>query len=348
VPEEDATIFKHATWGLLLEDSPRGGGFANVLDGFFSAVSVRDYGNLPWHSSTGDFSYSTEPVTHATSCGRIRTATVVKEEKGRTQGLPLNASAALVIDQDQWQSLYAKQPTAVRPIASITKLMTAMVVLDAGLPSNELILIQRPDIDTLKRSSSRLSVGIRLTREELLRLALMASENRAASALAGAYPGGKHAFVTAMNRKAQQLGMRDSRFVDPTGLNPGNVSSALDLAIMVNAAYQYPAIREATTMREHIISLSGRRRLRTLTFHNSNRLLDSEEWEIGLSKTGYIREAGRCLVMQSVIGSKPVIIVLLDSMKKATRIADANYIRHWLSQGVGLNNPRTSGPNSIE
>jgi serine-type D-Ala-D-Ala endopeptidase (penicillin-binding protein 7) len=264
-------------------------------------------------------------------------------------GLSLSATTALVIDQRQWQSLYAKAPTTIRPIASITKLMTAMIVLDAKLPLHEPIQIQRLDVDRLKGSSSRLRVGMRLTRAELLRLTLMASENRAAAALARTYPGGQRAFVAAMNRRARELSMHDSHFVDPTGLSPANVATAFDLATMVNAAYQYPLIREATTAREQRLALSRGRRMRMLTFHNSNRLVSSEDWDIGLSKTGYIREAGRCLVMQSIIGSKPVIIVLLDSMKKATRVADANYIRNWLSGAAfGRGAPRASSAWSVE
>jgi D-alanyl-D-alanine endopeptidase (penicillin-binding protein 7) len=250
----------------------------------------------------------------------------------RMQELRVNAAAAVVIDQREWQPLYMKEAAAVRPIASITKLMTAMVVLDSGSPLEELIRVERPDVDRLKGSSSRLRVGIRLNRKQLLQLALMSSENRAAAALARAYPGGTPAFVAAMNRKARALGMNRTRFVDPTGLNPGNVSTAFDLATMANAAFAYPAIRAATTAREQQIALSRGRRVRMLTFHNSNILISSDDWHIGLSKTGYIREAGRCLVMQSVIGSKPVIIVLLDSVRKVTRAADANYIRVWLSE----------------
>jgi D-alanyl-D-alanine endopeptidase (penicillin-binding protein 7) len=248
--------------------------------------------------------------------------------------LPLKSSTALVIDQDRWQLLYAKNPKTQRPIASITKLMTAMVVLDAELEMDERIRIQPSDIDRLKSSGSRLKVGTPLPRAELIKLALMASENRAAAALSRAYPGGQSAFVRAMNRKASELGMHDSHFVDPTGLNPGNVSTGFDLALLVKAAYQYPEIRQATTTREDRVATARGRRMRSLTFHNSNRLVASGEWDIGLSKTGYIREAGRCLVMQSTIDSKPVIIILLDSMQKATRIADANFIRRWLSAGV--------------
>jgi serine-type D-Ala-D-Ala endopeptidase (penicillin-binding protein 7) len=303
-----------------------------LLDEYLRPLSASQYTGLDWISITQTPYVSSGPTTQADKCPGIISPDSLTKDTRHSPRLPLSASAAVVIDQQQWKSLYAKEPTTVRPIASITKLMTAMVVLDARLPVDDVIQIQRQDIDTFKRSSSRLNIGIRLTRAELLRLALMASENRAASALARTYPGGEKSFVAAMNRKAHELGMRDSRFVDPTGLNPGNVSSAFDVAVMVNTAYQYPAIREATTTRERRVSLLRGHRMRLLTFHNSNRLVAREEWDIGLSKTGYIREAGRCLVMQSVIGSKPVIIVLLDSMKKAARIADANYIRHWLSE----------------
>jgi D-alanyl-D-alanine endopeptidase (penicillin-binding protein 7) len=215
------------------------------------------------------------------------------------------------------------------PIASITKLMTAMVVLDSGLPLDELVAIEPADVDTLKGTRSRLNIGMILSRRELLKLALMASENRAAAALARSYPGGMQAFIPAMNQKAQELGMRDTRFLDATGLNPGNVSTAQDLAMMVNAGYQYALIREFTTSDSHRIALTDRRH-RVVAFRNSNGLVRSGHWEIGLSKTGYISEAGRCLVMQATIAAKPVIIVLLDSWGKLSRIADANRIKHWV------------------
>jgi serine-type D-Ala-D-Ala endopeptidase (penicillin-binding protein 7) len=290
---------------------------------YVAQSSVTEHGSLPTSEATGATKGCAEAVAQAQP----------DRETDDMLRLPLSASAVLVIDQGQWQSLYEKAPRVVRPIASITKLMTAMVALDANAPLGEHIRVERADVDMLKRSSSRLRVGTRLTRDELLRLALMASENRAASALSRAYPGGHKAFVAAMNRKAAQLGMRDSRFVDSTGLNPENVSTAFDLATMVNAAYQYPVIRLYTTAREHRVMVF---RGRALTFHNSNRLLSSQDWDIGLSKTGYIREAGRCLVMQSMIDSKPVIIVLLDALKKTSRIADANRIRGWLSENAPL------------
>jgi D-alanyl-D-alanine endopeptidase (penicillin-binding protein 7) len=244
--------------------------------------------------------------------------------------LDLRSAAALVIDQEAGRLLYAKNTDAVMPIASITKLMTAIVVLESGAPLDDPITVTMQDVDRLKGTSSRLRVGTTLPRKEMLRLALMASENRAASALARAHPGGTLAFVDAMNRRAKQLGMRDTRFVDPTGLNPNNVSTALDLATLVNAGYQHSLIRDYTTTESVRLAFHGKRRARALNFQNSNALVRSGQWEIGLSKTGYINEAGRCLVMQARISSKPVIIVLLDSWGKFTRIADANRIKRWV------------------
>lgn len=315
------------------------------LDEYLSAKSSYSLSDISWMANSARF--GGELLKNELACRH--TPPEAFEGSAVSGGLSLSATTALVIDQRQWQPLYAKAPTTIRPIASITKLMTAMIVLDAKLPLHEPIQIQRLDVDRLKGSSSRLRVGMRLTRTELLRLTLMASENRAAAALARTYPGGHRAFVAAMNRRARELSMHDSHFVDPTGLSPANVATAFDLATMVNAAYQYPLIREATTAREQRLALSRGRRMRMLTFHNSNRLVSSEDWDIGLSKTGYIREAGRCLVMQSMIGSKPVIIVLLDSMKKATRVADANYIRNWLSGAAfGRGAPRASSAWSVE
>jgi D-alanyl-D-alanine endopeptidase (penicillin-binding protein 7) len=244
--------------------------------------------------------------------------------------IDLKSAAALVVDQEGGQLLYAKNTAVVMPIASITKLMTAMVTLDSGLPLEERITISRQDMDTLKGTRSRLRVGVSLPRRELLRLALMASENRAAAALARTYPGGTQAFVAAMNQKAKQLGMRDTRFVDATGLNPNNVATALDLAMLANAGYTYPLVRDFTTTDSVRLALNGSRRKGMLAFRNSNGLVRSGDWQIGLSKTGYISEAGRCLVMQARIATKPVIIVLLDSWGKLSRIGDANRIRRWV------------------
>ncbi|MCC7548583.1 MAG: D-alanyl-D-alanine endopeptidase [Burkholderiales bacterium] len=244
--------------------------------------------------------------------------------------LDLVAASAVVIDQEDGSLLYAKNTQAVMPIASITKLMTAMVVLDAGLPLDESITITSEDVDRLKGTSSRLRPGLRLSRREMLRLALMSSENRAASALSRHYPGGARAFIGAMNQKARQLEMQDTHFVDATGLNPNNVSTALDLARMVNASYNYSLIRDFTTTESVRLAVHDRRRARAMAFQNSNALVRSGTWDIGLSKTGYISEAGRCLVMQARIAAKPVIIVLLDSLGKVTRIADANRIKQWV------------------
>ena len=245
----------------------------------------------------------------------------------KAHALALKSAAVLVVGQEDGRALYAKNTHTLVPIASITKLMTAMVVLDSQLPLTEPITVSVDDMDDIKGTRSRLKVGTRLARGELLRLALMASENRAAAALTRSYPGGARAFVAAMNQKAVEVGMWRSRFVDGTGLSSDNVSTAADLAKMVSAAYRYPAIREYTTDSAYAITLASGR---TVRYRNSNRLVQNPHWRIGLSKTGYINEAGRCLVMQAVIGTKPVIIVLLDSWGKLTRVADANRIKKWI------------------
>jgi D-alanyl-D-alanine endopeptidase (penicillin-binding protein 7) len=242
-------------------------------------------------------------------------------------GPDLKSSAALVIEQGGGPVLYAKNVDAVVPIASITKLMTAMVVLDAQLALNERVTIAAADLDDIKGTRSRLKVGTALVRGELLRLALMSSENRAAAALGRTYPGGTRAFVAAMNQKAMELGMWRSRFVDGTGLSSENVSTAQDLVKLAEAAYQYAAIRQYTTDSDHKIRLANGK---TVTYRNSNGLVRNPEWRIGLSKTGYISEAGRCLVIQARIAAKPVIIVLLDSWGRLTRIGDANRIKRWM------------------
>ncbi|MBI3094002.1 MAG: D-alanyl-D-alanine endopeptidase [Rhodocyclales bacterium] len=242
------------------------------------------------------------------------------------QHLALQSSAVLVQDQATGAILFEKNAGSVLPIASITKLMTAMVALDAKPDLNETLSIGDEDVDMLKGTRSRLKVGTQLAREEMLRLALMSSENRAASALSRHYPGGREAFVAAMNQKAQDLGLVDTRFQDATGLTAANVSSPRDLAKLVNAAHQYPLIREFSTASDGEFSISGRPQ----HFHNTNTLVRSSTWEIGLSKTGYISEAGKCLVMQAWLNNKPIIIVLLDSWGKMTRIGDANRIKRWV------------------
>ncbi len=248
--------------------------------------------------------------------------------------LRLASANAVVIDADAETPIYAKAADEVTPIASVTKLMTAMVVLDAGLPMDEPISVDLADFDFLKGSSSRLRLGATLPRSEMLRLALMSSENRAASALSRHYPGGREAFVAAMNAKAAMLGMERTHYEDPTGLSPHNVSTANDLAKLVRAAAEYPLIREYSTTPSALVELEGSNR--PIGFNNSNGLVKSGTWDILVQKTGYIREAGRCVVMLANIASKPVVIVLLDSIGKYTRMADAERVRHWLETGESL------------
>src|SRR5947208_560889 len=248
--------------------------------------------------------------------------------------LRLMSANALVLDADAQRPIYAKAADEVTPIASLTKLMTAMVVLDASQPDEELIAIGTDDFDFLKGSRSRLRMGTQLPRRELLRLALMSSENRAASALARHYPGGTPAFVAAMNGKAQSLQMTHTHYSDPTGLSAENVSTANDLARLVQAAAQYPRIREFSTTPAHFVELQPTGQW--LTFNNSNALVKKQSWDIQLQKTGYIREAGRCLVMLTTISSRPFVIVLLDSYGKYTRIGDAERVKRWLATGEAL------------
>lgn len=252
--------------------------------------------------------------------------------------LALYSASALVIDQSSGQVVFEKQPDTVVPIASISKLMTAMVVLDAKLDLNEVISIGEADVDGLKGTRSRLPVGTTMTRETAMLLALMSSENRAAHALGRHYPGGLHAFVHAMNQKAQALGMYNSRFEEPTGLSSNNVSTAHDLARMVAAAARYPEIRQFSTTAEAKLELNGRIR----DFGNTNALVRSDNWEIGVSKTGYISEAGRCLVMQARVADKPVVIVLLDSNGKMTRVGDANRIKRWMESASVVSGRRSA------
>jgi len=245
--------------------------------------------------------------------------------------LALRSHSALVLDQQSGSILFGKNTQAILPIASITKLMTAIVTLDANLDPEEPIAITEDDVDWLRSSHSRLHVGTVLSRDDLLHLALMASENRAASALAAAYPGGRESFVRAMNEKARALAMTGTRFSDPTGLSTTNVSTAEDLAALVRAAHRYIKIREYTTASRYEVSVGGR----SLAYRNTNRLVSHPGWNIGLSKTGFINEAGRCLVMQARLAGRTVIIVLLDSWGKYSRIGDANRIRKWLELASG-------------
>ena len=253
--------------------------------------------------------------------------------------LRLASANALVFDTKSGHSIYAKGADTVTPIASVTKLMTAMVVLDADQALDETISVGIADLDLLKGSHSRLRLGSELSRREMLQLALMASENRAASSLARHYPGGTEACVQAMNRKAQSLGMARTRFADPTGLSSDNVSTASDLALMVRAAAGYDLIRDATTTASQYVEVQPTGRV--LGYNNTNSLIRAGQWDIQLSKTGFIREAGKCLVMLTNIASRPTVIVLLDSYGRLTRIGDANRVKHWLETGESLPEVKT-------
>jgi D-alanyl-D-alanine endopeptidase (penicillin-binding protein 7) len=240
--------------------------------------------------------------------------------------LVLRSASALVQDQQTGELLVEKRTDEAQPIASITKLMTAMVLLDSQPDLQAPITILEEDKDVLRHSRSRLPVGTTLTRGQALLLALMASENRAAHALGRTYPAGLTAFVAAMNAKAAALGLGTAHFEDPAGLSCGNVASARDLAKVVDAAHRYPMIRSCSTQEETIIQ--GLRH--PIAFHNTNRLLLSSRWRIGLSKTGFIDESGQCLVMQAQLNQRPVLIVLLDSNGRGSRFGDANRIRQWI------------------
>jgi serine-type D-Ala-D-Ala endopeptidase (penicillin-binding protein 7) len=245
--------------------------------------------------------------------------------------LDLKSSVAFVLDQETNQVLIAKNAQAVLPIASITKLMTALVVLEAGLPLDEQVAVSMDDVDTEKGSRSRLMVGASLTRLELLNLSLMASENRAAHALGRSYPGGVQAFAAQMNRKARELGMFDTSFVEPTGLSSDNRSSGRDLATLVKAAYNVPLIRDLSVTPQAQVAVGNR----AMSFRNTNSLVFNTSWEIGLQKTGYISEAGSCLVMQAQMAGRQLILVFLDSHGKYSRLGDAERVRRWLTNGGG-------------
>ena len=240
--------------------------------------------------------------------------------------LDLKSSVALVMDQDTEEVLLAKNDNAVLPIASITKLMTALVVTEARLPLDETLTVTQDDVDTEKGSRSRLRVGSQLTRGEMLHLALMSSENRAAHALGRHYPGGMPAFVSAMNAKAQLLGMKDTSYVEPTGLSPANQSSAHDLARLVKMAYNVPLIRELSTSTGATVRVGKRE----AQFGTTNGLVKNPIWDIGLQKTGYISEAGQCLVMQAHMAGRRLVLVFLDSAGKYSRMGDAERVRKWL------------------
>jgi D-alanyl-D-alanine endopeptidase (penicillin-binding protein 7) len=264
---------------------------------------------------------------------RLAKAVPTKPSFGQLAGLhstaddlDLKSSVAYVIDQDTNEVLLSKNDQAILPIASITKLMTGVVLSEAKLSMDESITITQDDVDTEKGSSSRLKVGTTLTRGELLHLSLMASENRAAHALGRTYPGGLHAFVELMNAKAISLGMRDTRYIEPTGLSSKNQSSAKDLATLVSFAYQDSMLRELSTSPSYQVEVGNH----TLNYKTTNRLIKNPNWDIGLQKTGYISEAGQCLVMQAKIAGRKLIMVFLDSAGKLSRIADAERVRRWV------------------
>jgi D-alanyl-D-alanine endopeptidase (penicillin-binding protein 7) len=263
----------------------------------------------------------------AVAAGHHRAGTPVSYARHGAPGEPLlSSSAALVLDTTDSAVLYSRHSDVAMPIASITKLMTALVVMDAGQPLDEVLTLTDDDRSLGKGSASRLAPGTHLTRGDLMHLALMSSENRAAHALGRNYPGGVAACVIAMNAKAHELGMSNARFVEPTGLSDENVASPEDLSKLVIAAAAVPAIREYSTDSDYVVQV-GRR---PLQFRNTDSLVSKSDWNIVVQKTGYIAEAGRCLVMQTVIEARTVVIVLLNSYGKRTRVADARRIRRWM------------------
>ncbi len=275
------------------------------------------------------------PLYAAAAAGHKTThpAKVVTAEFTKDGAPNVQSTGVLVFDPQTGQTLFSKNADQAAPIASITKLMTAMVVLDANLPMDEAIELTTEDIDLVKNTHSRLPIGAHFRRDDLMRLALMASDNRAASALGRTYPGGLTAAVTAMNEKAKALGLTQTHYIDSSGLSPGNVSSPTDLGKLVAAATTYPIITEYTTTGAVNVTLPDSKR--KLSFVNTNALVRNSDWKIGLSKTGYINEAGKCLVMHAMIANQPIVIVLLDSWGRLTRIADANRIRKWLEKNPG-------------
>ena len=245
-----------------------------------------------------------------------------------SDALGLHSSVALVVDQETQEVLYSKNDHVVLPIASLTKLMTGLVIAEANLPMDERIRITQADVDTEKGSSSRLAVGTVLSRGDLMHLSLMSSENRAAHALGRTFPGGMDLFISRMNQRARSLGMTDTRYVEPTGLSSQNQSSANDLAVLAAKAYNEPMLRELSTSQGREVAVGSR----TLQYNNTNGLIKNPQWDIGLQKTGYISEAGRCLVMQAQVAGRKLIMVFLDSTGKFSRMGDAERVRKWLEQ----------------
>lgn len=305
--------------------------------GLLSLVAPQaDAGSKPRSSVAAKAAAKSTPVKRSRAI-RARKVVPARPSMGQMIGLhasddplDLKSGVALVMDEETNEVLLAKNTQAVLPIASITKLMTALVVTEAGLPLDEVLTVDAQDVDTEKGSGSRLRVGTSLTREEMLHLALMASENRAAHALGRHYPGGLPAFVEAMNRKAEALGMKDTHYVEPTGLSSRNQSNAADLVLLVREAHKHELIRRLSTTPEAAVAV-GRR---SMQFRNTNGLVRNGQWDIGLQKTGYISEAGRCLVMYAQMAGRKLIMVLLDSAGKYSRVGDAERIRKWLTENA--------------
>ncbi len=283
------------------------------------------------------FLSSAMPATSETAISNLSAASTTDKvvnqlwQKLNDKNLKLKSSSALIVDRFN-NPVFEKSIDEPLPIASITKLMTAIVALDAQLPLDEKITITKSDRDLVRLTGSRLKYGAKLSRRELIMLALMSSENRAAAALGRTYPGGTEAFVRAMNQKARSLGMHSSQFADPAGLKSENVASPRDLVTLARTANQYPLIQEATTGRELIVKPYKKKG--PLRYVNTNRLIKNKHWDIELSKTGYINEAGRCLLMQTEIAGQPLVIVLLNSYGKLTPFGDANRIRKWIESGI--------------
>ena len=295
----------------------------------------------PKKAATNKKTATKKPATRNARANRAKPAPVARAPRlsyGQMAGLhlvsdplDLKSSVAYVMDQDTKEVLLSKNELAVLPIASITKLMTGLLIAESGLRMDEFITITEDDVDTLKGSSSRLPVGTTLTRQELLHLALMSSENRAAHALGRTYPGGLQRFVQLMNAKTRLLGMADTRFVEPTGLSSSNQSSARDLATLVNVTHANPVLRYFSTSQGTEVEVASN----TLQYNNTNSLVRNENWLIGLQKTGYISEAGRCLVMQAEVAGRKLIMVFLDSVGKASRLGDAERVREWVEMSSG-------------
>jgi serine-type D-Ala-D-Ala endopeptidase (penicillin-binding protein 7) len=316
----------------------------NILFYFGVAAAVASLVHMPAHAAV---SKSTKQTAHKHTVSKAKPARVrvraafvpARPSYGQLAGLhgaqdalDLKSSVAFVVDQDTKEVLFRKNELAVLPIASITKLMTGLLVTEAKLPMDEVIAITQDDVDTEKGSSSRLTVGTQLSRGELLHLALMASENRAAHALGRSYPGGLTYFVSLMNSRARSLGMFDTSYVEPTGLSSKNQSSARDLATLVGFAYGDSTLREFSTSTGHQVAV-GRR---TLQYNNTNRLVKNPNWDIGIQKTGYISEAGQCLVMQAKVAGRKIIMVFLDSAGKLSRIADAERVKRWVESAPSM------------